>query len=96
MNVAGHVPDSHPRRLQQQRVAQPPQTALPAPRLNAHLPPHLHEVCQMLALGLVRLRSRAAEDLARDAEEARGHGDVRLYSTAQQRRHANPKRKGVA
>ena len=44
----------------------------------------------------LRLRSRAAEDLARDAEEARGVGDVRLPSTAWQRRHANPRRKGVA
>lgn len=61
-----------------------------------HLPPHLREVCAILAAGLLRLRSRAAEDLARDAEEARGLGDVRLHSTARQRRHANPRRKGVA
>jgi hypothetical protein len=61
-----------------------------------HLPPHLREVCEILARGLLRLRSRAAEDLARDAEEARGSGEVRLHSTARQRRHANPKREGVA
>eukprot|EP01031_Cornospumella_fuschlensis_P050602 gene50602-61896_t len=41
---------------------------------NAHLPPHLREVCSILARGLVRLRSRAAEDEARDAEIARGEG----------------------
>ena len=63
---------------------------------NHHLPPHLREVCDLLARGLVRLRSRAAEDLARDAEQARGRRDVRLHSTARQRRHANPRRKGVA
>ncbi len=63
---------------------------------NIHLPPHLREVCDLLARGLLRLRSRAAEDLARDAEDARGLGDVRLHSTAGQRRHANPNREGVA
>ena len=63
---------------------------------NPQLPPHLREVCDLLARGLLRLRSRAAEDLARDAEEARGSGEVRLHSTARQRRHANPKREGVA
>lgn len=66
------------------------------PSGNAHLPPHLREVCSVLARGLVRLRSRAAEDDARDAEIARGAGDVRLHSTAHQRLHANPNRKGLA
>ena len=66
------------------------------PNLNRHLPPHLREVCDLLARGLLRLRSRAAEDLARDAEQVGGWGDVRLHSTARQRRHANPRRKGVA
>jgi len=64
--------------------------------LNAHLPPHLREVCGILARGLVRLRSRVAEDEARDAEIARGVGDVPLHSTAHQRLHANPSRKGLA
>ena len=63
---------------------------------GAHLAPHLRDVCDLLARGLLRLRSRAAEDLARDAEEARESGEVRLHSTARQRLHANPKRKGVA
>jgi hypothetical protein len=63
---------------------------------NSHLPPHLREVCAILAVGLVRLRSRTAEDLARDAEEAREAGDIRLHSTARQRGDANPRRKGVA
>jgi hypothetical protein len=69
---------------------------MPLPTTNAYPPPHLREVCVILARGLVRLRSRAAEDLARDAEQARGRGDVRLHSTARQRRHASPARKGVA
>ena len=67
-----------------------------APPLNQHLPPHLREVCSILAAGLVRLRSRVAEDEARDAEIARGTGDSRLHSTAHQRLDANPNRKGLA
>ena len=63
---------------------------------NHHLPPHLREVCAIRAAGLLRLRSRAAEDDARDAEIARGAGDSRLHSTAHQRLHANPNRKGLA
>jgi hypothetical protein len=63
---------------------------------NAHLPPHLREVCGILARGLVRLRSRAAEDDARDAAQGRGAGDIRLHSTAEQRLHAKPNRKGLA
>jgi len=70
---------------------------MPPPKAaNAHLLPYLREVCDILARGLVRLRSRAAEDLARDAAQVEEHGDVRLHSTARQRRHANPRRKGVA
>ena len=64
--------------------------------LNAHLPPHLREVCSILAAGLVRLRSRAAEDDARDAGIARGAGDIHLHSTAWQRLDASPNRKGLA
>ena len=68
---------------------------LPNPT-NHHLPPHLREVCDLLARGLLRLRSRAAEDLARDAAQVEARGDIRLHSTARQRRHANPNRKGLA
>jgi hypothetical protein len=49
-----------------------------------HLPPHLREVCTILAAGLVRRRSRPAEDFARDADQARGSGDVPLHFTADQ------------
>lgn len=64
--------------------------------INSHLPPHLREVCSILARGLVRLRSRDAEDDARNAEIAREAGEVRLHYTAHQRPHANPNRKGLA
>jgi hypothetical protein len=63
---------------------------------NHHLPPHLQEVCAILALGILRLRSRTAEECAESAPEGRECGDIRLHSTARQRPYANPKRKGVA
>jgi len=70
--------------------------AAPRSPTNSHLPPHLREVCGILARGLVRLRSRDAEDHAREAEIARGLGDIPLHFTARQRLHANPNRKGLA
>ena len=63
---------------------------------NAHLPPHLREVCAILAAGLLRLLSRDAEDHARDAEIAGGLGDIPLHFTARQHLHAKPNRKGLA
>lgn len=56
----------------------------------AHLPPHLREVCTILATGLVRLRRRTAEDSARDAEQATGCGESSLHYTARQSGHAAP------
>jgi hypothetical protein len=56
---------------------------------NPHLPPHLREVCAILAAGLVRLRSRMATENADAAAEGGDGGDIRLHSTAPQRRHAN-------
>ena len=58
---------------------------LPSP-INSHLPPPLREVCSILAAGLVRLRSRAAEEAARDAAE---QGERGLHLPAPQRLHAN-------
>jgi hypothetical protein len=63
---------------------------------NSHLPPHLREVCAILARGMLRLRSRDAEELAADAEIGRVAGDVHLHCTAHQRRHAKPNREGLA
>lgn len=68
---------------------------LPAP-INSHLPPDLREVCAILALGILRLRSRMAAESANSPVQARERGDIRLHSTARQRPYANPKRKGVA
>lgn len=54
-----------------------------------HLPPHLREVCTILAAGLVRLRCRTAEDLARDAAQAAADGESSLHFTADQSAHAD-------
>ncbi|GGC64345.1 hypothetical protein GCM10011504_48080 [Siccirubricoccus deserti] len=54
--------------------------------VNAHLPPHLREVCEILAAGLLRLRSRAAEEAARDAAD---WGERGLHFPPPQRLHAN-------
>ena len=66
---------------------------MPLPHANPHLPAHLREVCDILARGLLRLRSRG---MAVESAETAKHGDIRLHFTAPQRRYANPKRKGTA
>jgi hypothetical protein len=53
---------------------------------NLHLPPHLREVCEILARGLLRLRSRAAEEAARDSADC---GERLLHFSSTQRLHAN-------
>jgi hypothetical protein len=58
------------------------------------LPPHLREVCALLAAGILRLRSRTAEETARRPEPAWGSGDIPLHSTARQRLHVLPNREG--
>jgi hypothetical protein len=58
---------------------------LPNPA-NPQLPPHLREVCSILAAGLVRLRSRAAEEAAREAAD---QGERGLHFSAPQRLDAN-------
>ena len=60
---------------------------------NPQLPPHLREVCDIIARGLVRLRSRGAPLESAETTDSR---DIPLHFTAHQRRHANPKRKGTA
>ena len=54
---------------------------------NPHLPPHLREVCDILARGLLRLRSRTAEEAARGGAD---RGERLLHFSATQRLHANP------
>ena len=58
----------------------------PPASVNTHLPPPLREVCDLLARGLLRLRSRSAEEPAWDAAD---RGERLLHFPATQRRHAN-------
>ena len=61
---------------------------MPLPQsTNHHLPPHLAEVCDILARGLLRLRSRTGENS--DIQPA-DQGERLLHFTAHQRGHANP------
>ena len=60
---------------------------------NPQLPPHLREVCDILARGLLRLRSRGMQVEATDTADSR---EIPLHFTAHQRRHATPKREGTA
>ncbi|GGJ45088.1 hypothetical protein GCM10011320_60650 [Neoroseomonas lacus] len=62
----------------------------PTPKRSApllHLPPHLREVCDLLARGLLRLRRRTAEDFDRDLEV---DGESSLHFSAHQSVHADP------
>jgi len=61
--------------------------------INGYLPPHLREVCSILAAGLLRLRSRAAEEAAREAAD---QGEQRLHIPAPQRLHANRNNRRLA
>ncbi len=60
---------------------------------NQHLPPHLREVCDLLARGLLRLRSRSAEETARVAAD---RGERLLHFSAPQRVDANRTNRRVA
>jgi hypothetical protein len=61
---------------------------LPHPKpASSCLPPHLQELYTILARGMLRLRSRDAEEAARRTGDP---GDNSLRDTARQRRHANP------
>ena len=57
---------------------------------NPHLPPHLREICAILAAGLVRLRCRTAEDFDRNAAGAGADGESSLHFTAEQSVHVDP------
>jgi hypothetical protein len=60
---------------------------------NPQLPPHLREVCDILARGLLRLRSRGMPAETTGTTDRR---DIPLHFTAHQRRYANPTRKRTA
>jgi hypothetical protein len=58
-----------------------------------HLPPHLREVCDFLARGLLRLLSRTVEDFDRDR---RTGGESSLHYPAHQSVHADPSERSSA
>ena len=60
---------------------------------NLHLPPHLQEVCDLLARGLLRLRSRTAEETVSGAAD---RGERLLHFSATQRVDANRTNRRVA
>lgn len=60
---------------------------------NQHLPPHLQEVCDLLARGLLRLRSRTAEETAAVGPD---RGERLLHFSATQRVDANRTNRRVA
>ena len=60
---------------------------------SPHRPPHLQELCTLLAAGLVRLRRRTAEDLAADAARLGPDGETSLHLTAHQSGHADALRR---
>jgi hypothetical protein len=53
----------------------------------------MREVCAILARGMLRLRSRAAEEAARDSADC---GERLLHFSATQRLHANRTNRGDA
>lgn len=55
---------------------------------NLHLPPHLRDVCAILAAGLLRLRSRMVEENTRAAVETGDSGEFRLHYLPHQRGRA--------
>lgn len=65
-------------------------------RLCASLrrPHQIATLTSILALGILRLRSRTAHETAHRAEPAWGSGDIQLHSTARQRLHVLPNREG--
>ena len=60
---------------------------------NLHLPPHLRELCSILAGAIVRLRRRTAEELTRDAAQAGPDGETSLHLSAHQSGHADANRR---
>jgi hypothetical protein len=57
---------------------------------NQHLPPHLREVCAILARGILRLRSRTTGENDPTEGPDADQGDSSLHFPPPQRRHADP------
>ena len=66
------------------------------PNNKPHLPPHLAEICDILARGLVRLHSRARQQSARNGDDKAGDREFRLHFRSPERRHAKPSNRRLA
>ena len=65
---------------------------MPLPKLaTPSLPPHLREVCAILARGLLRLRDRNQRQQSRQVSDAPGESS--LHFLPDQRGHAKPNRR---
>jgi hypothetical protein len=56
---------------------------------NTHLPPHLREVCAILARGILRLRSRAVTETGATDASGADQGESSLHFPPPQRVCAN-------
>lgn len=59
-------------------------------QVNQHLPPHLREVCSLLAVGLLRLRGRTVEEFDQDAQNVGAGGESSLHFVGDQSVCADP------
>ena len=63
------------------------QTMRESPYL-AHIPPHLREVCVVLAAGFVRLRRHTSDEVGDDLGQVGGEAEVLLHFRSDQSGHA--------
>jgi hypothetical protein len=74
-------------------ISHHPKTMVPRPQPHAavpsSLPPHLQEVCGVLAAGLIRLRTQQQKSTQKSGD----YGESRLDFIPSQSGHANPSRK---
>ncbi len=66
-----------------------------SPNLS-RLPPHLSEVCKVLAVGLLRLRRHIADAFACDEALLKEERDVSLHFAVKPSGHAKPRDKEIA
>lgn len=94
---SGYVlsPDRSPVESATTRHGQPRAPQARSMPLNAQLPPHLRELCSLLAMSLLRLRSRTAEELAHDADQVGADGDVSLHFHPEQSGGRPPNRRAA-
>jgi hypothetical protein len=71
-----------------------PMPAPDSPPLH-YLPPHLQEICALLARGLVRLRGDSGAEPDRDSPQAASRAESSLHFLPHRSGHANRKNRGL-